>query len=403
MRYLPACSLYLTLGLLTTIGNPTVAQNPVGPEAVVNQTRIGRQMTPDVGVAADGSFVVVWADESAGRVWARRYGANGKPRGGEFRVSRLGDLEQSAPAVAVRPDGSFVVVWNRVRNGGKTVEVYASRFNANGLRVGDPRLVAFAGKWSADEPAAVVVLPDGGFFVAWTLEDGGTFWEDGDVPSRDLYGRRFTRDGVLVGGRVTLNADSFGDQRHPRCAVSQGKELLCTWTSELGEGWFGEIMFRRFDLNGLPLGNELQVNEEETSGWAQYYSSLAVRVDGTILIVWLDSGSKLKIFGRLLDASDQFVGASFPVATTEPVYTEPQAAAAGQGFAVVWTNHAQQLVLRRLSTAGAPVGGDRVINQRRDAVPGQPAVSFGPSGGAVVWGSFTEGFHEADIAVRRLR
>ncbi|HWM93033.1 MAG TPA: hypothetical protein VN493_19875 [Thermoanaerobaculia bacterium] len=393
----------LALALLVTLTAPLAAQSPIGRELSVNQTLAGRQMTPDVGVATDGSFVVVWADETAGRVWVRRYGANGKPRGGEFRVSRLGDRQQSTPAVAVRPDGSFVVVWNRVRGGGKPVEVYASRFTVDGRAVGQPRLVGFAAQRSADEPAAVAILPDGGFFVAWALEDGFTYWEDGDFPSRDLHGRRFTRDGVLVGGRVTLNSDpSLADERHPKCAVSQGRELVCTWTAQMGEGYFGEILFRRFDLNGLPLADELQVNEEETTGWPQRYPSLAVREDGAVLVAWLDSGASEQILGRVLDASGGFLGPSFSLATTEAGFGEPEAAATAEGFAVVWTTRTE-LLLRRVSAAGAVTSGARRVNLRRDANPGHPAIAFGPGGGAVAWAAFTQGFHDGDIVARRLR
>ena len=399
-------SLTASLPLLAALTVPLIAQEPVGSELVANQTRAGRRMAPDVGVAADGSFVAVWTDDTAGRdtvgrVWARRYGANGRPRGGEFRVSRLGDGQQSLAAVGVRPDGSFVVAWHRVQGGAKPVEVYASRFDANGQRVGEPILAGFAGRSSAYEPPAVAILPDGGFFVAFSREDGLTYWADGYYPSRDLYGRRFTRDGILVGGRVTLNADPYGDQRHPECDVSRGRELVCTWESQLGEGWFGEIMFRRFDLNGLPLGDELQVNEEETEHLSQIYPTLAIHEDGTVLVAWLDFFAQIQ--GRMLDETGRFLAPSFTLApAAEPIYGPPAAAAANDGFAVFWTVRTQ-LLLRRVSAAGQLAGGARIVNRRRDGSPWGPAVAFGPGGGALSWAHSTQGFHGVDILVRPLR
>ena len=389
--------------LLAASTAPLLAQDVVGSELVVNQTRAGRQMGPDVGIAADGSFVAVWWDEAAGRVLARRYAANGKPRGGELRVSRLGDGQQTAAAVGVRPDGSFVVAWNRLPGNAKPVEVYLSSFDANGGRVGEPRLVGYASRITAQEPAAVTILPDGGYFVAFPREDGFTYWADGDYPSRDLYGRRFTRTGNLVGGRVTLNADPYGDQRHPECDVSQGRELVCVWESQLGEGYFGETMFRRFDLNGLPIGDELQVNEEETEGVAQIYPTLAIHQDGTVLVAWLDRGYGDNIQARALDAAGQFLAPSFTLFTSpDSYYPVPKAAATSEGFAVFWATRAD-LLLRRLSAAGQAVGGARIVNRRRDGSPGYPAVAFGPGGGVVSWPHFTPGFHDADILVRQLR
>ncbi|MFL6289976.1 MAG: hypothetical protein ACJ759_03690 [Thermoanaerobaculia bacterium] len=388
MRRLPPV-LFVLLALAAA---PLAAQVPVGREIPVNQT-LGRQIRPDVGVAADGSFVVVWESSDRGRIRVRRYRANGKPQGGELRVSRLGEGRQAAPAVAVRPDGSFVVVWNRVAAGGKRVEVYASRYTAGGQAIGEPRLVGSAAQASAGEPAAVTLLPDGGFFVAWTLEDP-------EIASRDLYGRRFTRNGVPAGGRVMLNADPDGDQRLPECAVSRGEEIVCTWTSELEEG-FGEALFRRFDLDGRPLGDELQVNEPDTTGHPQRHPSLAVHADGTVLVTWLDGADVGRVHARLLDAADRFLGPAFLVGETPTLFGDPRAAATDAGFAVVWAVGAGVL-LREVSATGAVAGAERQVNQRFDGTLVDAAVAFGPAGGAVVWTSYPPLF-DTDILARRLR
>jgi len=394
MRRPPVLSVLLVLFVLAAA--PLAAQVPVGREISVNQNQAGRQARPDVGVAADGSFVVVW--EGRDHVWVRRYRASGKPRGSELRLSRLGNGRQAASAVAVRPDGSFVVVWNRIAAGGERVEVYASRFTAGGQPIGKPRLVDPAAQASTGEPAAVTLLPDGGFFVAWTLEDD-------EPPSRDLYGRRFTRNGVPAGGRVTMNADPGGDQRHPECAVSRDAELVCTWTSDLGEGSLGETMFRRFDLDGRPLGDELQVNEPDTTGDPQRHPSLAVHADSTVLVAWLDATGAVTghIHARLLDDADLFLGPTFPVSTTETFLGEPRAAATDAGFAVIWTDRTA-ILLREVSAAGAVAGTARQVNERfegNDLV--RPAIAFGPAGGAGVWAYSFLGFRGSGIRARRLR
>ncbi len=392
MRRPPVLSVLPVLLALATA--PLAAQVPVGREISVYQNQAGPQERPDVGVAADGSFVVVW--QAGGRVRVRRYRANGKPQGGELRVSRQGEGRQTAPAVAVRPDGSFVVVWNRVAAGGGRVEVYASRYTAGGQAIGEPRLVGSAALASAGEPA-VTVLPGGGFFVAWTLEDGLV----GDIPSRDLYGRRFTRNGVPAGGRVTLNADPDGDQRHPECAVSQVEEIVCTWTSQLGEG-LGEILFRRFGLDGRPLGDELQVNEPDTTGHAQRHPSIAVHADGTVLVAWLDVTDVGRVHARLLDAEDRFLGPAFLVGEAPPLLGDPRAAATDAGFAVVWAV-GSAVLLREVSAGGAVVGAERQVNQHFPGTLVGAAIAFGPGGGAVVWAHSFLAFRGSGIQARRLR
>lgn len=384
MRSMPA-----VLFILALAAAPLAAQVPVGREIGVNPYEAGRAR-PDVGVAADGSFVVVWQAQGLGsHVWVRLYRADGEPRGRGFRVSRLGIGHQAAPVVAVRPDGSFVVVWNRIAARGKRVEVYASRFTAGGQAIGEPRFVGYT-----SQSAAVTLLPGGGFFVAWTLEDG-------EPPSRDVYGRRFTRNGVPAGGRITLNEDPDGDQRHPECAVSRGAEIVCTWTSDLGEGSFGETMFRRFDLAGRPLGDELQVNEPDTTG-DRRYPSLAVHADGTVLVTWLDVTDVEHIHARLLDDADRFLGPTFLVGETPTIFGGPRAAATDAGFAVVWPV-GNAVLLREVSAAGAVAGAERQVNEHFDGTLVNASIAFGPGGGAVVWTSHGALIRDVSIRARRLR
>lgn len=425
----PARPLFAFLLLLAA---PLAAQEPMGPEVIANQGRAGSQLASDIGFAADGSFVVAWAstpDLIHHDVWVRRFAPNGRPRGGEIRVSRLGRGSQGFPAIAVHPDGSFVVVWNRAwlgtANPDRQPEVYASRFDANGQLVGKPRLVGFAGRSTHLDQSTVVALPDGGFFVAWSLEDGGVY-QEGDIPARDIYGRRFTRDGVLVGGRVTLNADPAGDQDRPDCVLDRGHPgggIACTWTSDLGEGSFGEILFRRFDLDGLPAGDEVQVNPDETFGTMQYGSSLAVNGDGTALVVWNDPHfdpdpqhgdiDSIGVPGRLLSSADGFLTPQLRVhTTTAGMQYGGSPAATPEGFAVVWTSTAGEdgsgssVLLRTLSADGTFTSGERIVNQRRAGDQGGGVLAFGPPSGpitgAVAYGTSPKDLRSWDVAVRRL-
>src|SRR5687767_15989554 len=63
-----------------------------GSEFSVNSFTPGLQYRPAVASDADGDSVVVWEsdgqDAAGSEVYARMYGADGTPRGGEFRVNR---------------------------------------------------------------------------------------------------------------------------------------------------------------------------------------------------------------------------------------------------------------------------------------------------------------------------
>src|SRR4051812_2519612 len=79
--------------LLRAASGATAAPFPVGPEFQVNVTAAGAQFAPAVAVAPDGSFLIVWLSSPLppasfrADVFGRVYDPAGNPRGGEFRVN----------------------------------------------------------------------------------------------------------------------------------------------------------------------------------------------------------------------------------------------------------------------------------------------------------------------------
>src|SRR5919106_2424940 len=96
------------------------AQEPKGTELRVNQSTPGAQWQPDVAIAPDGHFVVVWKEggerldsPQPAFVTARLFDATGKPRSPEIRVASLaGNTPFWRVAVDMAPDGRLVVVWD---------------------------------------------------------------------------------------------------------------------------------------------------------------------------------------------------------------------------------------------------------------------------------------------------
>ena len=111
----------LTLaGALLFAAPATLAQTPVpvGFEFLVNTYTSDRQLSPAVAVAPDGDFVVVWEsdgspgnDTSSSSIQGQRFAADGNPLGAQFQVNKYTTSRQDSPAVAKGPGGKFVVVW----------------------------------------------------------------------------------------------------------------------------------------------------------------------------------------------------------------------------------------------------------------------------------------------------
>lgn len=102
---------------LATLGlgaPPAVAQLLLlGDAQQVNQVSVGRQLNAKVAALGNGDLVVVWeGEDSDGRgIFARRIGPGGVPVGNEFQVSVTEVDDQVSADVAGPGDGSFVVVW----------------------------------------------------------------------------------------------------------------------------------------------------------------------------------------------------------------------------------------------------------------------------------------------------
>jgi hypothetical protein len=143
---------------------------PVGPEIHVNTIRQGNQSFPRVSMAAPtGAFVVVWETNPTGnraQVAGQLFAPGGARIGGEFRV---GAVVQGAwlpwPEVAMAPDGSFMVVWQEPDDQG-IVRVLGQLFSAKGLTIGPTFRIGENVHWDQLYPL-IASDPHGNFVVTW--------------------------------------------------------------------------------------------------------------------------------------------------------------------------------------------------------------------------------------------
>jgi hypothetical protein len=96
----------------------------------VPTTTADHQTEPDVGMDADGDFVVTWSVRTFTAqlgLYARRYSANGAAQGGEFRLT-TSPFSQRSPAVGMDADGDFLIAWDSLGQDGSDTGVYARRY-----------------------------------------------------------------------------------------------------------------------------------------------------------------------------------------------------------------------------------------------------------------------------------
>ena len=138
---------------------PAQAQTAVTPEFAVNVLAPQRERSPAVARNASGRTVIVWDD--GGTIRARRFDAAGAPLDDGFVIDPAG----ASPDVAIAADGSFIVSW--VQTGAISAAVYR-RFDAAGLPLA-PVFPVLVGVPPRRPVQTAVALDDQGRFAVATV------------------------------------------------------------------------------------------------------------------------------------------------------------------------------------------------------------------------------------------
>ncbi len=200
-----------------TTPSPIDGSLPIKPETSSAKT---------VASDADGDYVVVWTDTTAGHtgVWARLYkqvttiAADGtrttssvsvpvkNPLTGQYwaddAILVSGDASASDVSVARDADGDFVVTWS-TWNSTTSWDVWAQRYDATGKPAG----AAFRANTyvnSVQRYSSVAMSAEGDFVIAWQSLD-----QDGS--GYGVYAQRYDADGNALGGSDESQALKFTD------------------------------------------------------------------------------------------------------------------------------------------------------------------------------------------------
>jgi hypothetical protein len=226
---------------------------PTGNKFRVNNVTKDNQYSPSIAGLANGDFLVCWVSPqspSVGSVFARRYGADGKPLGNEFCIKNNPGLFFNDPSVAGLSNGGFVVCGRAIPENSIS-EIRARLFGADGKPVGDEFRVNSNSEFNQREPH-VTGLSDGGFVVCWdTIEE--------DYHSTGCWARCYGAGGQPVGGefRVGTHSEYYERQLHI-AGLSNGGFIAC-WVFE-NQVSSSEIYAQRFQADGQPVGSEFRVN-----------------------------------------------------------------------------------------------------------------------------------------------
>jgi len=361
-------------------------------EFQVNTYTPNSQRWPVVAMAPDGRFVVVWhswgaQDGSQGGVFGQRFDSSGNPVGGEFQVNTYTHSDQNYPDVAMAADGRFVVVWESRDQDGSYGGVYGQAYSVLGVPLGG-EIQVNTYTLGAQGGGRVTMAADGSFFVVWASED-----QDGS--GYGVYGRRYDSSASPLGGELQINTHTNDDQFAGRVATTTDGRTLVVWESYDYAGGNGGLYGQWYDAGGSPSGGGVFVTVPAMEG----VMAMAMAADGSFVTVREDGllDGDLKGIGcQWFSSTGSPLGPYFQVNTyTTGQQRFPDVGMAPDGrFVVVWTSADQDgsgagVYGQRYDTSGSTMGGEFRVNTCTLNHQWSPKVAIADDGSFVVaWTSY---------------
>lgn len=274
-------------------------------QRTVNVAGAGQQQAPDIGVTHDGRFVVVWEDDTDKNgffeIKVRGFKRNGTQLFSQRAANVRSRGQQTAPRVAIAPDGFFVVVWEDDSDKDQRRNIRMRGFDPDGTERWSERQVNVRPKGEHKRPQ-IAMGPFGDFVVVWE--------DDTDLNNAfQVRMRAFKADGSEKFSERTVNTFASGQQVEPDVAVDDVFRPVVVWADNRVHKWKYQIRMRGFESDGRVRLSERTVNTEGDG--QQRKPSIAMEANGRFTVVWEndvndDGEPDIVIRGFFADGSQLF-------------------------------------------------------------------------------------------------
>jgi hypothetical protein len=261
-------------------------------EGFVDPATDGDQASPAMAVDAAGNVVVVWEDDpddnGVYQIRARGFAADGSVRIPTFTVNSAAKGDQRHPAIAMAPDGRFVVAWEEDPENDGTAQIFVRGFDAAGKPSFADRSVHADAKGTRLAPA-IAMDADARFVVAWE--------DDSDLNgSFQIHARGFLADGSERFPRRTVNSVADGQQRRPAIGASATGAFVVAWEDDpKGDGHY-RVLARGFDPQGTATIPDFPLATK--AGGLHRAPSVAMAPSGAFAVGWEADGEGVDVHVR---------------------------------------------------------------------------------------------------------
>lgn len=351
------------------------------------------QYLPDVAVAQNGNFVVVWVDYENLGIYARRFDSTLAPLGASFQVNTGPANTAWRPSVAVAPSGSFVVVWEDIRSG--LYCLYGQFCDTSGSPVG-PNF-----KINSDPGSAVRVRHRAEYDGSGNLV---VVWEDYRNVDADIYFQRYNSSGTPVDTNMLVTTDvGTEDQYLPDVDRAFDGRFEVTYVDT--RNGHPDIYFQRFSAAGAVQGSAVKANSDAGTN-QQWDPGIGTDSLGRFVIVWADYRSFPAIYAQSYDSLGNTLGSNSQISSLGAVQERNSPSVdrhtSGSYFAAWQDQKAGHFDIygQRVSASDTPVGINFKLNDdNQGAFQKNPAIATTPNGSFyIIWEDYR--FGDADIFLK---
>jgi len=257
---------------------------PQGPSFVVNDSvsnRVFNDMI--VGSDSEGNFVVCWQEHifnQNGNIFFQRLDQQGNKIGSNIKVNDdTIDVDHEYPAITVKNDGSFIVVWNDYRPPSlpSVDDIYMQMFDKSGNKIGSNQKVnddfgnnnrQFVPKISSDSI--------GNFVIGWNDNRQGSA----------IYIQRYLNTGDKIGVNYKITQSSVNNGKGISSVDAKPNGEFIVYFTEFRNN-LGTPYFQRFRSDGSFIGNNFPVTAQAPS--TEKFSSDVNLFNDRIISVWTDA------------------------------------------------------------------------------------------------------------------
>ncbi len=268
------------------------------------------------------------------------------------------------PAVAAASPSSYLVVWEDTRGGAS--DIYGTMVGSTGEVSHPYGLPISTAEGSQSQPAVAGIGTT--YWVVWTDSRSGA--------STDIYGRRVSISGTLLGAGDVPITQASGNQSAPAIACASNCGVV--WQSAAGTSY--DVVAATVSYEGVVQTTDRPIATDPANDTAPRIASNRTRY----FVTWLRAA------GASHDAYAARMEPDASVSLSEQVFASGvssraaiAALATGSGYFVAWQSSGSDIMGRTLSDAG--VAGTTVTVSAGSWLETEPSVASVSSQYLVVW------------------